>query len=59
MIKESGRSTSKRRTWTRVAPLLAVLPAWLATGAITLALFHVMTAARLFELFHWAPSGRL
>lgn len=93
MIKGSGRSTSKRRTWTRVAPLVAVfvlsfltirllagsraggypsppffhlffsdtihMKAWLATGAITLALFQVVSAARLFELFHWAPSGRL
>ena len=34
------------------------MKAWLATGAITLALFQVLSAARLFELFHWAPSGR-
>ena len=92
MIKDSGRSTSKPRTWTRVAALLAVfvlsfltirllagrtaggyptppffhlffsdtihMKAWLATGAITLALFQVLSAVRLFELFHWAPSGR-
>ena len=92
MIKDSGRSTSKPRTWARVAALLAVfvlsfltirllagrsaggyrpvpffhlffsdtihMKAWLATGAITLALFQVLSAARLFELFHWAPSGR-
>jgi uncharacterized protein DUF6529 len=35
------------------------MKAWLATGAMTLALFQVLSAARLFELFHWAPSGRL
>ena len=92
MIKDGGRSTSKPRTWTRVAALVAVfvlsflairllagrsaggyrplpffhlffsdtihMKAWLATGAITLALFQVLSAARLFELFHWAPSGR-
>ena len=92
MIKDSGRSTSKPRTWIRVAALLAVfvlsfltirllagssaggyptppffhlffsdtihMKAWLATGAITLALFQVLSAARLFELFHFAPSGR-
>jgi hypothetical protein len=92
MIEGRGRSTSKRRTWTRVAPLLAVfvvsfltirllagsraggypsppffhlffsdtihMKAWLATGAITLALFQVLSAARLYELFHWAPSVR-
>jgi hypothetical protein len=34
------------------------MKAWLATGAITLGLFQVLSAARLFELFHWAPSGR-
>lgn len=34
------------------------MKAWLATGAITLALFQVLSAARLFELFQWAPSGR-
>jgi len=34
------------------------MKAWLASGAITLALFQVLSAARLFELFHWAPSGR-
>jgi len=34
------------------------MKAWLATGAFTLALFQVLSAARLFELFHWAPSGR-
>jgi hypothetical protein len=34
------------------------MKAWLATGAITLALFQVLSAARLFELFHCAPSGR-
>jgi hypothetical protein len=34
------------------------MKAWLATGAITLALFQVLSAARLFELFHFAPPGR-
>jgi hypothetical protein len=34
------------------------MKAWLATGAITVALFHVLSAARLFELFPCAPSGR-
>ncbi len=34
------------------------MKAWLATGAITLALFQALSAARLFELFHWAPSRR-
>ncbi len=34
------------------------MKAWLATGAITLALFQGLSAARLFELFRWAPSGR-
>jgi hypothetical protein len=34
------------------------MKAWLATGAIALALFQVLSAARLFELFHCAPSGR-
>jgi Family of unknown function (DUF6529) len=34
------------------------MKAWLATGAIMLALFQVLSAARLFELFHWAPAGR-
>ena len=34
------------------------MKAWLATGAIMLAVFQVLSAARLFELFHWAPSGR-
>lgn len=34
------------------------MKAWMATGAIMLALFQVLSAARLFELFHWAPSGR-
>lgn len=34
------------------------MKAWLATGAITLALFQVLSAARLFELFQWAPAGR-
>jgi Family of unknown function (DUF6529) len=34
------------------------MKAWLATGAITLALSQGLSAARLFELFHWAPSGR-
>lgn len=34
------------------------MKAWLATGAIMLALFQVLSAARLFELFHCAPSGR-
>lgn len=33
------------------------MKAWLATGAITLALFQVLSAARLFELFHSAPNG--
>jgi hypothetical protein len=35
------------------------MKAWLATGAIMLALFQVLSAARLFELFHWAPDKRL
>jgi Family of unknown function (DUF6529) len=35
------------------------MKAWLATGAITLALFQVLSAARLFELLHFAPSGRV
>jgi hypothetical protein len=35
------------------------MKAWLATGAITLGLFQVLSAARLFELFHCAPSGRV
>jgi len=34
------------------------MKAWLATGAITLALFQVLSAARLFELFQCAPVGR-
>jgi len=34
------------------------MKAWLATGAIALALFQGLSAARLFELFHCAPSGR-
>jgi len=34
------------------------LKAWLATGAGVLALFQIVTAARIFELFHFAPSGR-
>ena len=34
------------------------MKAWLATGAIMLALFQVLSAARLFELFQWAPAGR-
>src|ERR1700758_91835 len=34
------------------------MKAWLATGAITLALFQVLSAARLFELFRCGPSGR-
>jgi hypothetical protein len=34
------------------------MKAWLATGAITLALFQLLSAARLFELLHCAPSGR-
>ena len=32
------------------------MKAWLATGAIVLALFQLLSAARLFELFHWAPA---
>ena len=35
------------------------MKAWLATGAITLTLFQALSAARLFELFHCAPSGRV
>lgn len=92
MIDESGRATSKPRTWTQLTALLAVfalsfltirllagssaggypappffhlffsdtihMKAWLATGAITLALFQALSAVRLFALFHWAPSGR-
>jgi Family of unknown function (DUF6529) len=34
------------------------MKAWLATGAIVLGLFQVLSAARLFELFHFKPSGR-
>ena len=34
------------------------MKAWLATGAITLALFQLLSAARLFELLHCPPSGR-
>ena len=34
------------------------MKAWLATGALTLALFQVLSAARLFELFQCVPSGR-
>jgi Family of unknown function (DUF6529) len=34
------------------------MKAWLATGAIILAFFQPVTAARIFELFHFAPSGR-
>jgi hypothetical protein len=34
------------------------MKAWLATGAITLGLFQVLSAARLFELFQCAPAGR-
>jgi hypothetical protein len=34
------------------------MKAWLATGAIILAFFQPITAARTFELFHFAPSGR-
>lgn len=34
------------------------LKAWLTTGAGVLALFQIVSAARVFELFHWAPSGR-
>jgi Family of unknown function (DUF6529) len=34
------------------------MKAWLATGAITLGLFQVLSAARLFELFRCTPAGR-
>ena len=34
------------------------MKAWLATVAFTLALFQILSAARIFELFHFAPSGR-
>ncbi len=34
------------------------MKAWLATGAIVLALFQVLTGARLFEIVHFAPYGR-
>ena len=34
------------------------LKAWLATGASLLALFQLLTAARVFEVFHFPPSGR-
>jgi hypothetical protein len=34
------------------------MKAWLATGSITLALFQVLSGARLFELVRFAPSGR-
>jgi len=33
------------------------MKAWLATGAIVFALFQLLSAARLFELFHCAPAG--
>jgi hypothetical protein len=92
MIEDSARSTTKPRSWTRVAALLAVfavsfltvrllagrsakgyptppffhlffsdtihMKAWLATGAITLGLFQVLSAALLFELFRCGPVGR-
>jgi Family of unknown function (DUF6529) len=32
------------------------MKAWLATGAIVLALFQLLSATRLFELFHCAPA---
>ena len=35
------------------------MKAWLATGAIILALFQLLTAARVFELLHFPPSGRV
>jgi hypothetical protein len=34
------------------------LKAWLATGVVLLALFQLLTAARVFEVFHFQPSGR-
>ena len=34
------------------------MKAWLATGAIVLALFQALTGARLFEIVHFAPYGR-
>jgi hypothetical protein len=34
------------------------MKAWLATGAIILALFQILTAARMFELVHCPPAGR-
>jgi hypothetical protein len=35
------------------------MKAWLATGASILALFQLLTAARIFELLHFPPSGRV
>ena len=35
------------------------MKAWLATGAIILALFQLLTAARVLELLHFPPSGRV
>ena len=34
------------------------MKAWLATGAIVLALFQALTGARIFEIVHFAPYGR-
>ena len=34
------------------------MKAWLATGAIVLALFQALTGARLFEIVHFAPDKR-
>src|SRR5260370_16538360 len=34
------------------------MKAWLATGAIVLALFQALTGARLFEIVRFAPYGR-
>jgi hypothetical protein len=35
------------------------MKAWLATGAIILALFQLLTAARVSDLLHFPPSGRV
>src|ERR1700730_9621562 len=34
------------------------MKAWLATGAIVLALFQALTGGRIFEIVHFAPYGR-
>ncbi len=32
---------------------------WLATGAVGLAVFQILTAGRMFEVIHWPPGGRV